>query len=454
MDWLIALIQIHAVVRVMTILASLVGIAWSLRTIWRLHVATARQRQEEAAKRRQARIRPRSARQPIASPTPSPAPTPPPDDPRQEDLLSALASQETGRMPAMDLGQAETRRLGAPVAPTPPPADADTEDGESTGEHATRYPIDGGAVTRRDLRPPSKDISTQILRDATPDSIDSNLQAAIRDAVEDSLREDGSETFFKDFADAEHDGDPTSSTTTGLVDEDRSADIGAETTSRMPPTDTDLADNEDHDATTALIDTEGATADDDALHADEVTADDDDLEARRRRRRVSQEIIQHNAQRHEELGLHIGITPDGQGETQERVSDVSPEDKQRRLRQLGLVDTNDDDAPDPVHDVMARVEAAISAMGGDDDAEAAAPSDTSSTQQPPEDGQTDDAQDDQTDPEEGDTGDDDHDVTETTPEPAQAAPSLSVPDWARADTFDEDLDDDGGNAPRQHHLFD
>lgn len=437
MGWLIYLVHAHWIVRGLVLVGALIGIAWSLRRMWQLHAATLRQRQDEATQRRQARIRSRSARQAVATPTPTP--TPAPEEPQQEDLLSVLASQETGRMPVMDLGHAETRRLGA----TPPPSVTEEDEAPSPTDRDTRYPIDGGAVTRRDLRPPAKDASTQILREVPPQGIDANLQAAIRGAVEDSLREEGSDTLFKDFADTDHAEEPADSTTTDVDEDEADQDIGAETTNRMTPVDTDAAEGD-----VGLVDSEDDSEpgpDDEQLPDSAADDQDDDLEARRRRRRVSQEIIHHNAQRHEELGLHIGISPDGPSEAE--VS-ISAADKQQRLRQLGLADDDGDEVTlsAPASDVMARVEAAIAAMGGDEEdavpasSDNAAPSDDDQNEAEQEDGE----------PGEALVRADEPSVSEAPP----ATPALSVPEWARADTFDEDMDDEEGDAPRQHHLFD
>ncbi|MFW5698242.1 MAG: hypothetical protein ACOCYN_00170 [Planctomycetota bacterium] len=347
---LIDFIRDNRPVQLLATLLALTGIGWSLFVyvrVWREHSERTR---AASQRRRSRRIRPT----PQVSTNPTAAST---AAARQQDLLADLGTEPEG--PPAPAGPA------APVAPPEPerptsldtgPGTTDTAERESKSDtdaglapseqptqrresHAT-YAVDGTAITRRNLKPygsSEKEKSTQIMRpfagadadganaETSSRAMADELRAAIRDAVEDSLREEGAETDFATPGQDDGAGVATDEAQPGdSLEADASDTRGAE-----PLT-------EQLSAPTVV----GPDAEDAAQDHEADDAVDADIAAQRRRRQVSTEIIHRNARRHEELGLHFGITQDGERtdptDAQQAEPAVSEADKQARLRELGL----------------------------------------------------------------------------------------------------------------------
>lgn len=363
------------------------------------------------------------------------------DGGRQEDLLSRLAREEQREAESGD-DEAEDRPRDE--------NDADAPVGAAATVRSTRNNLQADPANR----------STHILKRGAAEQDKGErtpLQNAIRAAVEESLGQGDSGPQPASTAEADETGQD-SALTRRMVKTPGEDDADVE----------EAADSA----------------------ADPATQPDDEAPAPRRRSTASHTEILRRAQRHEDLGLHREITADAlQAGEVRRLSDA---DRRRRLSELGIsIDAADDsevDAPDrrlgtaQLDDILGRLDAALTDAPDDDeppDSESATTGDqTTDTARPDAEPPTTDTTTPSTSIRDGETtsaddaasedgeravdqippGDDvDPAVAEspppTTEDSVEAdAAAGAVPDWARADTFDDEPGTDG-DEPEQQRLF-
>lgn len=177
------------------------------------------------------------------------------------------------------------------------------------------------------------------------------------------------------------------------------------------------------------------------------------------------------ASRMEELNLHIGISSEQpvQAETptadDEQVASLLDDAQTKRLRELGLLGDGDEQVDPELDDILGRLDAALDESAVDEnsvtsDIDGSAGSDATidlnlenadtDTELPPPSTAPDEIPLDQV--QEVSPGGEQAESADDDPGPAAAA---DFPSWARADTFDEDLDEgDDLTEPKQESLFD
>lgn len=348
------------------------------------------------------------------------------DEGQQEDLLSRLAREDEDELPAGAPTQRGTR-----------------DDLQSDPAHRSTHILRGAGT---DVAAPESDTEGD---ERTP------LQNAIRAAVEESLREDDEQ-------------------------------LGEEAAQRSDAFEAMDATPANEDALTGrVVTTEGASVE--SPEADAAPAAEP---APRQRRSSSPEDAHRIASRHEELGLHREVHADKVADP--AIRRITDEDRKRRLSQLGIAldaDTVESAeerrarlGTDELDDILGRLDAALAETGD----EPAAPTPPAKDEVPPAndevppaaavasffDGLIEDEQ--ATSAEDAPAADEDvvlgdersttvdadgaDEQSEQQPERTEAEASAAdedereaIPDWARADTFDDDEPD--GPGAEQQKLF-
>lgn len=309
------------------------------------------------------------------------------------------------------------------------------------------YGVDPDSTTRINdqLDPQYRSTALQDRPESAPSAAD-GLQQAIRAAVEESLRED--------------------SAPAGADEEDDARSAVAESDEASPDDWLGLG------TATEEPDAPADEAPVDEAPVDETPAGEPTTEEIARRRYATHTELLRRAQRHEDLGLHYYIEPDqvgdsdqqapaaaaGEGEGDGSGTAIADQEeaaldenaKAQRLSELGLAEGSDPDeaerlATTDLDDILSRLD---EALGGSEEEEDDNAPPTAIAERPdaPQAAEAEVA----AEPPGAAEGD-----AEPSSEAAHAAKGKpSVPAWARADTFDEDLDRDGDDEdPVQEKLF-